>query len=325
MGAATITRHLFLAVPVLLLAGCEADDQGHRAMGELASDRIEISAEFAEPITRIAVVEGTAVKAGEVLLELDASRATARLAEAEAALGQARARQDELLRGPRAEQIAAARANVEGASRELAFRQADLRRVKDIHERELASAEQLDQATVAADTARASLQIARAQLQERLAGTTAEELAQAEQAVKQAMARRDAARVDLDRHSLRAPLDAIADSRLFELGERPAPGQPVMVLLGGAQPHARVYVPEAWRARVRIGTAARVRVDGIEQVLQGRVRWVASEAAFTPYHALTERDRGRLSFVAKVDIETDLARLPDGVPVEVEFLLDPAR
>jgi HlyD family secretion protein len=32
------------------------------------------------------------------------------------------------------------------------------------------------------------------------------------------------------------------------------------------------------------------------------VRWVSSEAAFTPYFALTERDRGRLSYVAKVDI-----------------------
>ena len=56
--------------------------------------------------------------------------------------------------------------------------------------------------------------------------------------------------------------------------------------------------------------------------IDGRVRWVASEAAFTPYFALTERDRGRLSFVAKIDITEDRERLPDGVPVEVEFLLD---
>jgi HlyD family secretion protein len=72
---------------------------------------------------------------------------------------------------------------------------------------------------------------------------------------------------------------------------------------------------------VKPGTEARVFVDGLEDSLTGRVRWVASESAFTPYFALTERDRGRLSFTAKVDILDAAERLPDGVPVEVELLL----
>ncbi|MFQ5609363.1 MAG: HlyD family secretion protein, partial [Woeseiaceae bacterium] len=150
---------------------------------------------------------------------------------------------------------------------------------------------------------------------------TVEELSQAEQAVKQAQARRDNARVDLERHTIRAPTDGIADSRLFELGERPAPGQPVMILLGGKQAYARVYIPESMRVRVDAGTDATIYVDGLDEVLDGRVRWVATEAAFTPYFALTERDRGRLSYVAKVDIVGSRDRLPDGVPVEVEFLV----
>ncbi|MEJ2299842.1 MAG: hypothetical protein P8X94_15375 [Woeseiaceae bacterium] len=49
---------------------------------------------------------------------------------------------------------------------------------------------------------------------------------------------------------------------------------------------------------------------------------MSSEAAFTPYYALTERDRGRLSYVAKIDITDAGERLPDGVPVEVELLVD---
>jgi len=155
-----------------------------------------------------------------------------------------------------------------------------------------------------------------------LAGTTIEELAQAEQAVAQLAARRDAIRVDLERHTTRAPVAGIADSRLFEAGERPAPGQPVIIVLGGEQPYARVYVPETIRVHVTSGTAAVIHVDGLDEPLDGRVRWVSSEAAFTPYYALTERDRGRLSYVAKVDITTQRDRLPDGVPVEVEFQID---
>jgi HlyD family secretion protein len=147
-------------------------------------------------------------------------------------------------------------------------------------------------------------------------------LTQAEQALRQAEARRDYLQVDVERHEVRAPVAGIVDSRLFEPGERPAGGQPVLILLGGVQPYARVYVPEAIRVNIGPGTAARIFVDGLEEVLDGRVRWVSSESAFTPYYALTERDRGRLSYLAKVDLVGRRDRLPDGVPVEVEFLSD---
>ena len=82
-----------------------------------------------------------------------------------------------------------------------------------------------------------------------------------------------------------------------------------------------MYVPEHLRVRIKTGTRANIFVDGLENPVDGRVRWVSSEAAFTPYFALTERDRGRLSYIAKVDIAEDRERLPDGVPVEVVFLL----
>jgi HlyD family secretion protein len=114
----------------------------------------------------------------------------------------------------------------------------------------------------------------------------------------------------------------VVDSRLFEIGERPGAGQPVIIMLAATQAHARVYVPEIIRVHIRSGTNALIHVDGLAEPIEGRVRWVASEAAFTPYFALTERDRGRLSYLAKVDIVEERDRLPDGVPVEVVFELD---
>ena len=311
-----------LFVALSLLAGCGDGDSPYRVVGELTSDRIELTAETSEPILAIEVMEGEPVEAGQVLIEQDSRRAVARLGESEAALGQAQARLDELVRGPRRELIEGARANVEGATQELEFRQAELDRAREVHARGLASPEALDQAQAALDTAQATLKLRLAQLEELLAGTTVEELKQAEQAVRQAEARRDAAEVDLDRHTLRSPVNGIADARLFELGERPTPGQPVMIILGGQQTYARVYVPETVRVDVSAGTKARIHVDGLAEPLAGRVRWVSSDAAFTPYFALTERDRSRLTYVAKVDVAEDHDRLPDGIPVEVEFLVD---
>jgi HlyD family secretion protein len=314
-----ISRVWKALVLVPALAACGSNDDASRVVGELASDRIELTAEMAEPITEILVAEGESVTAGQVLMRQDSSRARARLAEAEAALGQAQARLDELVRGPRSEQIDAARAAVDGARDELAFRRSDFARVKDIHAKNLASDELLDRARAALDSAIASDKQSRARLQELLTGTTVEELAQAENAVKQAAARRDLAAVDLARHEIRAPVDGVADSRLFELGERPAPGQVVMVMLGGEQVYARVYVPEQLRVNVTPGMATTIYVDGLDESIEGRVRWVASEPAFTPYYALTERDRGHLTYLAKVDLVESRDRLPDGVPVEVDL------
>jgi HlyD family secretion protein len=305
----------------LPLAACDDPESHNVVVGELASDRIELVAEVNEPILEIFVAEGETVTAGQRILRQDDTRASARLREAEAAVAQAQARLDELVRGPREEQIAQARANLAGADRDSEFRRTQFQRAKDLLQKELASTEARDRARAELDAAEANHQLRRAQLQELLAGTTVEELAQAEQTLRQAEARRDGAAVDVDRHVLKAPVDGIFDSRLFEPGERPPPGQPVAVMLGGSQPYARIYVPESLRASVRPGTEARIAIDGTGAALAGRVRWVAHEAAFTPYFALTERDRGRLTYLAKVDIERQRERLPDGVPVEVELLL----
>jgi HlyD family secretion protein len=308
-----------LVLIALLLIACGNDEVRTRVVGELASDRIELTAEFAEPIVEIAVAEGELVSEGQLLLRQDSTRAQARLAQADAALAQSQARLDELVRGPRREKIAAARANLDGAAKEQIFRQSDYARTLEVYERKLASPEALDRAKSALDSASSNLASQKAQLEELLAGTTAEELEQAEQAVQQGRASVDAARVDLLRLEIRAPVAGIMDSRPFELGERPGPGQAVAIMLPAKQPHARVYIPEEMRVHVRTGSAATIYVDGLAEPLNGRIRWISSEAAYTPYFALTERDRKRLTFMAKVDIVDEVERLPDGIPVEVEL------
>ena len=200
--------------------------------------------------------------------------------------------------------------------------QLDLERAQRVFEQNLTSHEIRDRAQVARDNAKARLESLEAKLEEQLTGTTPEELRQAEEALKQAEARLESLQIDLARHTSVAPVDGVVDSLLFEIGERPTVGQPIAILLPGTQPYARIYVPEALRVHVTPGTAAKIHVDGLEVPLDGRVRWVASESTFTPYFALTEHDRGRLSFVAKIDILEAPSRLPDGVPVEVELLID---
>lgn len=306
---------------VLLQVSCVQDDRTHRLVGLLESDRVEVSAEYPERIVARPVVEGGQVHAGQLLFQQDTARSEAAIAEAEAALRQAEARLDELIRGPRRELILAAQASVRGAEQELAFLEGELQRAQEIFDRKLSSAEARDRALAARDTGQANLDTLRARLDELLSGTTGEEIRQAEQAMHQVEARLSLLQIDNERHAVKAPIAGVVDTLLFEIGERPLVGQPLAILLSGTQIYARIYVPEEIRVHVRPGMQVTVFVDGLERSIAGRVRWVSADAAFTPYFALTEVDRKRLSFVAKVDIDEAMDRLPDGIPVTVEITL----
>ena len=307
-----------LAAPLVLLA-CQPSGDPQVMVGQLESDRIELTAEFSEAIISRQVSEGDRISKGTVVIQQDVERAQAKLRQGEATVAQNQARLDELTRGPRQEQIVAAQANVDGATKDLSFRHANLDRIQELINRELASPIDLDRAQSELDVSEANLEFTTAQLSALLTGTTIEELNQAKAALENAEAQREQLQIDLGRLTTVAPVDGVVDSFLFEPGERPNKGQPMAILLAARQPYARIYVPANLRPSVAPGDKVRVFVDGIAQPIDGRFRWIATEAAFTPYFALTEHDRGRLTYLAKIDIEVKGKRLPDGLPVEVEL------
>ena len=306
-----------------LLAACSRDPAAIPAVGTLERDRIELTAEVDEPIVAVQVSEGDVVAAGDVVLALDPRRVTAQLARAEALRDELRARLAELERGPRAERIREARARLSEAESAVANAKRESDRASELERHAFESAARGDLMRAQRDQALARRDQARAALEELERGTTSEELDQARAAAAAAEAALVDGEVRLERLTVRAPRPGRIDSLPFELGERPAAGAVVAVLLAADPPYARVFVPEAVRARIAPGTRARVRVAGRDGELEGRVRELAHDAAFTPYYALTQYDRGRLSYLAEVEVTgagTD--GLPTGVPVEVSFELD---
>jgi HlyD family secretion protein len=313
-------RTLLAGFLMASLTGCGQSNDPLTAVGTLEWDRIELSAEVNEPIAAIEAREGQTLAAGQVVIKLDDQRERAELAAAQAARDQAAARHAELQRGPRAERIAAARARATGAQDSLDAAQREFVRKQTLLQRKLVSPQELDQARAQRDTAQAARDSAKADLAEAVNGATTEELEQAKQALQVAEANLRTRQITLERLTLRAPMAARVDALPFELGERPKPGAVIAVLLGGAAPYAHVYVPEQERARLAPGHAAKVYVDGIAAAFDAKVRSISSDPAFTPYFALTERDRSRLSYSAKVELlGKGIEQLPAGVPVRVEF------
>jgi HlyD family secretion protein len=306
-----------ISLLTLMLSACEFADETYM-VGTLERDRVEVSVESNEPIVAIHVEDGQALEAGQLIMEQDPARLLAALAKQEALRDQAAARLAELQRGPRPETIRAAQAELEAAQAVVVNADANLERAREIFARELSDQASLDAASTEWKTAVAAEKAAHEALESLLIGTTVEELQQAQAALDAAEAGVDQVRLDIARLQVRAPVTGTLDKRLYQLGERPLPGAIVAVILDASRTYARIYVPEPLRASVQPGKALEVRVDGVEHTMTGTVRWVSSDASFTPYFALTEHDRSKLSYLAEVDLP-GAASLPSGVPLEVDF------
>jgi len=61
-------KQILAVLSLVSLLACTPADVGNRAVGELASDRIELTAEVTEPIVEIAVPEGATVSTGQLLV-----------------------------------------------------------------------------------------------------------------------------------------------------------------------------------------------------------------------------------------------------------------
>ena len=319
-----LSRNLGSVLMLATVAACQPrpDDA---LPGTLERDRIEVSADANEAIVSIAVREGQAVKRGELLLVQDAEIANSQRARGAAQLAAAQAQLDELLHGPRATTIGAAVARRDRArlQRDNEVRERD--RLQSLLAQNLVSRTALDRQVAAAAAADASLREAAAALRELQSGTRVEQVNQARRVVEQMRAQTQELDTSSRRLEVRAPLDATVDALPYRPGEKPPRGATIAVLLSSATPFARVHIPELLRSKVRAGTTARIKIDGVASEFTGQVRYVSSDAEFTPYFSLTPSDRSHLSYVAEVLIDGAAARqLPSGLPLTVHLQLNAA-
>ena len=314
-----------LLCAMTLLSGCDIALSETPALGTLERDRVELAADSNEPIRAILVREGQSVAIGEQLIVQSTERADAALAHAIADQRTARAALAEAEQGPRAQAIEQARARLQATRSARTTARHELERQKSLVERNFSTQSTVDILQGRYDGSIAREEEAQAALDELLAGTRNEIVDQARSRYAAATATVQDISITLDRATTISPIPGTVEVLPFELGERPQAGAAVVVLLAQAPIYARVHIPEPLRTKVTPGTNALVYIDSYAQPFPATVRWVAAQATFTPYFALSEHDRTRLSFLAEVDLlEHGEVELPVGVPVQVTFPdLDP--
>ncbi len=228
--------------------------------GTLAADE-EVVAGFkvAGRVSEIAVDLGSPVRKGQVLARLDPTDYRIRVAQAEAALRQARAGlglppegADERVDIEKTALVREARAVLDEArlSRD---------RMAQLREKDLVARAELD-------TAVSRLLVAEGRYQ-----AAVEEVRNRQEILAERREGAALARQQLDDAVLRAPIDGAVRERRASVGEYLAAGAPVAGLVRVHPLRLKVAVPERDASDVRVGQAVRVRVEGDSSEHAGRV------------------------------------------------------
>jgi multidrug efflux pump subunit AcrA (membrane-fusion protein) len=256
---------------------------------EASTENIAVGTHVAGVVTEVPGKVGETVKAGAPLFQIDDRDLKAELAVREAALLSARAELTKLENQPRPEEIPFAEAKVREAQATLENAKIVLGRWQRVEDPRAVSPEELRQAKLAVEIADATVKQSQANLELLKAGAWGPDKEIARARAASAEAQVNAARVNLERLTVRAPVDG----RLLQVKVRPGEFAPVgvladpLVLIGRTDVmHIRVDVDENEASRIRQGARAVAYVRG-NSAITTPLEFVRIEPYIVPKRSLT--------------------------------------
>ena len=219
---------------------------------EASTRNIALGAHLPGIVTRVYVKVGDRVAAGDPVFALDERAHRAELAVREAMLQEAEVRLGALKAAPRSEEIPIAEAQVKEAKAILDDLRQQLEIMERVTDRRAVSIEEINKRRYAVAIAEARLNRAAADLALLEAGSWQPDIDVAKAAIERSRAEREAARVELERLTVQAPVAGevlqvnIRPGEFAQSGPLPQP----LVLLGSVDRlHVRVDIDEndAWR------------------------------------------------------------------------------
>lgn len=300
----------------LALAGCNpAPPAGYP--GYVEGEFVRVAAPLSGTLLELAVRRGTEVAKEAPLFTLESEQERAARAEAEARVRQAQATLANLEKARRPPEIAAVRAQLAQAQASLRQSEADLVRTQKLVADKFLPPQQRDQALAARDRDRGRVAELTQQLQVANLPARSDEIAAANAEVKAAGDALAQAQWRVEQKSQTAPVAGLVADTLYRAGEWVAAGAPVVSLLPPANVKLRFYIPETRVGSLRIGDAVTVRCDGCGADIPAKVRFIATQAEFTPPVIYSRENRANLVFLVEAWPDSPNPALHPGLPVEV--------
>jgi HlyD family secretion protein len=263
---------------------------------EASTENIAIGTPVGNIVTEVFVKVGDKVKQGGPLFRLRDSVTLATLDVRKAALAAAKAKLERLKSLPRPEDLPPAEAHVEEAKAQLEDAKNQLALWESVKDPRAVVREDLDKRRYAVKVAEKRLAAAEAELKLLKAGSWAPDIAIAEADVLSADAAVKESEADIERRTIKAPVNA----EVFQVKVRPGeyamtgPLATPLMLLGDTETmHVRVDVDEndAWRIKPNAQAVAQVRGNSS---LSTQLQFVRIEPFVVPKKSLTGESSERV-------------------------------
>ncbi len=300
----------------LSLAGCEAlgsaPPPGLQGVVEFEERRV--SFELAGRIEALSARRGDALRAGAEVATLDRTAALPLRDARRADVDAARSRVALLRAGARSSDVRAAQAQVSALAAVESSVQRGLARAESLARAGSAPAAQVEDLQGQRDRAAAERTAAEERVRTLRQGARPQEVAAAEAQLRAAENALAAEEQRLARYTTRAPIEGVVLDVLAEPGDVVSPGAPVITLADTSRPYVDVFVPQASVGAVRLGAAARVRIDGLPSALDATVEDIGRQTEFTPRFLFSERERPNLVVRVRLRVRDPQRQLRAGVP-----------
>lgn len=265
---------------LLLLSGC--DNRKNAVSGTIEIDEAHVGPRNSGRVEKIFAQEGDRLQEGQIIARLEANELRAR-------------------RDLAAAQIDTALRNADSQSAQLEFLRDEAKRQKDLLQRKVVSPSDAQRADSAAKAQEKNVEASQMQ-------------------VLQARAQLADIDAQLQEMQVVAPADSVLEVLSVKVGDVLPPNGEVATLLLTQHLWVRVYVPETWLGKIKLGEQVRVRVDSFPRVdFPGEVEQINRQAEFTPRNVQTVGDRIKQVFGVKVRLPNNDERLRAGMAADIYF------
>lgn len=327
-------RRLAAILVVLLLGGIAAwwfdlparlgfgtPENGPIALyGNVDIRQVELGFRVGGRISEMNFDEGDSVKPGDLLARLDTKPYEDTLAAAKAQAASLSAQLDKLVAGPRAAEIAQARAQRDEQTADLENATLAYDRAMRLRPGDTIAQSTLDSAKAARDGAAARVASAQQALALLIEGSRLEDIAAARASLQGAQANIATAQTALDDTELKAPAAGVILSRLREPGAIIATSDIAYVLSLDRPVWVRAYVSEPLLGKVHPGLDVTVTTDSApDHPYRGKIGFISPVAEFTPKSVETPDLRTDLVYRLRVVVAEPDQGLRQGMPVTVHI------
>ena len=269
----------------------------------MAQTKVQMLPKIPGTILELHIDEGTKVKKGDLLIQLDAKEFAADLAASKASLAQAKARLDELVAGARPDEIRQAESLLTQAEAREKFALQEFERAQQLYG--TISKQEFDRSKSNYDEAKANVEHQTHTLALLKEGPRTEQIEGAKADVARSQANVDRAQVWFDSTRIVAPINGTVLEKHAELGERVNPeviAVGLCTIADLSEMEVEVDVQERELTNVSVGQPCRIEPEAFPgQFYQGRVARIMPVA---------NRQRGVVQIRVKV-INNDGKLLPD--------------